>query len=376
MKITRLILAVILTVFFFSQVTPAFAQGTAFTYQGRLLNGNNPANGYYDLSFSLFGTNSSGSPIAGPITNTGVLVSNGLFTTILDFGSGVFTGSNIWLEIQVQTNLGNGFTTLVPRQPLTPTPYAICAGTVVNGAIGSAQIASGAVGSTQLAIGSVTSDKLAAGVGSQTFYTTGNFTAPTNVTIVFVTLVGGGGGGGAGDQVFGGDNFGGGGGGAGGFVLNYPVPVTPGNSYTVTVGGAGAGAPYGATTKWFGKGGSSGGNTDFGGRIYAYGGSGGNGATGVNEGGGGEGGSGGSTTAFANLGNSGNLGGRNGDNNSYVGGAGASSPFGSGGSAGSGGNGNGGSATGYGAGGGGGPPSNNNNGQGGNGSPGLVIVRY
>jgi hypothetical protein len=32
-----------------------YGQGTAFTYQGRLNNGANPANGGYDLTFSLFG---------------------------------------------------------------------------------------------------------------------------------------------------------------------------------------------------------------------------------------------------------------------------------------------------------------------------------
>ena len=36
-----------------------FAQGTAFTYQGRLNDGANPANGSYDLTFSVW-INSSG----------------------------------------------------------------------------------------------------------------------------------------------------------------------------------------------------------------------------------------------------------------------------------------------------------------------------
>ena len=33
--------------------TMAFAQGTAFTYQGRLNDGGNPANGIYDLRFTV-----------------------------------------------------------------------------------------------------------------------------------------------------------------------------------------------------------------------------------------------------------------------------------------------------------------------------------
>src|SRR6516162_4914444 len=77
----------------------AFAQGTAFTYQGRLNSGGGSANGSYDLSFTLFNTNSSGTAIAGPVTNAAVSVSNGLFMTTVDFGAGAFTGTSNWLEI-------------------------------------------------------------------------------------------------------------------------------------------------------------------------------------------------------------------------------------------------------------------------------------
>src|ERR1017187_8582067 len=48
-------------------VKPAFAQGTALTYQGRLNGGGNPASGSYDLSFSLYGSGSGGSAVAGPV---------------------------------------------------------------------------------------------------------------------------------------------------------------------------------------------------------------------------------------------------------------------------------------------------------------------
>jgi hypothetical protein len=36
------------------------AQGTAFTYQGRLNDGANPANGSYDLAFALYDAASGG----------------------------------------------------------------------------------------------------------------------------------------------------------------------------------------------------------------------------------------------------------------------------------------------------------------------------
>src|ERR1035437_9279037 len=120
----------------------AHAQGTAFTYQGRLNNSGSPANGSYDLAFRLFATNTTGVAIAAPVTNNATAVTNGLFTTTLDFGAGVFTGGSNWLEIAVSTNGANSFATLTPRQQVTPTPYAIFAGTAsnVSGTISAAQL--------------------------------------------------------------------------------------------------------------------------------------------------------------------------------------------------------------------------------------------
>ncbi len=110
----------------------AAAQGTAFTYQGQLHAGGNPANGTYNLTFSLFNTNTGGASIGGPVATNGVGVANGLFTVTLDFGSSPFTGTNYWLEIQVETNGAGSITTLSPRQPLTPAPYAIYAASASN----------------------------------------------------------------------------------------------------------------------------------------------------------------------------------------------------------------------------------------------------
>lgn len=102
------------------------AQGTAFTYQGRLQSGTNVANGKYDVAFSLFTASSGGVASAGPVTNAAVGVTNGLFSTVVNFGN-VFTGGSNWLEIAVSTNAANAFSILAPRQQLTPVPYAIYA---------------------------------------------------------------------------------------------------------------------------------------------------------------------------------------------------------------------------------------------------------
>jgi hypothetical protein len=125
-------------------LSTAFGQGTAFTYQGRLNNGTNAASGTYNLTFTLFNTNTGGVAIAGPVTNNAVGVTDGLFTTTVDFGAGVFTGATNWLRIGVATNGISSFTTLTPRQQVTPTPYAIYAESAANlsGTLSASQLTS------------------------------------------------------------------------------------------------------------------------------------------------------------------------------------------------------------------------------------------
>lgn len=130
----RLALLMPLAAFNF-HVSNAFSQGTAFTYQGQLNQAASPANGSYDFTFTLYSIGSGGTAAAGPVTNSATSVSNGFFTTTIDFGADVFTGTNYWLEIGVQTNGAGAFTTLSPRQPMTPAPYSLYApnaGTAAN----------------------------------------------------------------------------------------------------------------------------------------------------------------------------------------------------------------------------------------------------
>ncbi len=131
------------------QLGTVYAQGTAFTYQGQLNDSGSPASGTYSLTFTLFKTNTSGVPIAGPVTNNAVAVTNGLFTVLIDFGPGTFTGETNWLEIGVETNGVSSFTTLAPRQRLTPAPYAIYAESAnaagISGTLSTAQLPSSVV---------------------------------------------------------------------------------------------------------------------------------------------------------------------------------------------------------------------------------------
>lgn len=107
-----------------TQLSTLLAQGTAFTYQGRLNDDGNPANGRYDFQFSLSNAPSGGSQVGSTLTDPGVGVTDGLFTVTLDFGAN-FPGASRWLAIGLRTNGGDAFTALSPLLELTPTPYAI-----------------------------------------------------------------------------------------------------------------------------------------------------------------------------------------------------------------------------------------------------------
>jgi hypothetical protein len=129
MNTTTIRLLLFLLLFSAASLSPPslFAQGTAFTYQGRLQTNGTPANGSYDMTFSLYNVSSGGSVVAGPLTQSGIKVTNGLFTVALDYGPGVFTGTAYWLQIGVRSNGVGSYNALSPRQELTPTPYAITA---------------------------------------------------------------------------------------------------------------------------------------------------------------------------------------------------------------------------------------------------------
>jgi H-type lectin domain len=108
-----------------------FAQGTAFTYQGRLIDTGSPATGNYDFRFRLAADPQGNTYLGSPVLTNGISVSSGLFVATIDFGAGWFNGSNYWLEVDVRTN-GGSYVSLTPMQALTPTPYAIFATTASN----------------------------------------------------------------------------------------------------------------------------------------------------------------------------------------------------------------------------------------------------
>jgi hypothetical protein len=106
----------------------ARGQSTGFTFQGQLKDNGAPANGNYDLELRLLDSAGAGtgSQVGTTINLAAVPVTNGVFTAQLDFGANAFPGADRFLEIGVKPAGSNSaFTILSPRQPVTPTPYAL-----------------------------------------------------------------------------------------------------------------------------------------------------------------------------------------------------------------------------------------------------------
>lgn len=107
--------------------------GSAFTYQGHLYDNNDVADGEYDFQFQLWGDPCSSEPlfkIGDDVNKPDVDVIDSYFTVELDFGGGVFDGNAVWLAIGVRPGVENdpcSYEVLLPRQEVTPTPYAIYA---------------------------------------------------------------------------------------------------------------------------------------------------------------------------------------------------------------------------------------------------------
>lgn len=113
-------------------VSKAAPMGTAFTYQGRLMDANHPADKLYDFAFTLFDDPCSGTQQGSTFDVNDVDVIDGYFTVELDFYSEVFNGDARWLQILVRPGDSSDvrdFVTLSPRQEVTLAPYAIYAKT-------------------------------------------------------------------------------------------------------------------------------------------------------------------------------------------------------------------------------------------------------
>jgi hypothetical protein len=118
----------------------AHAQGTSeFGYHGEVRDNGQLPTGLYDFKFSLYDAASSGNLIGSIRTNTATPVTQGLFDVTLDFGGTAFGGAARWLEIGIRSNITTDFIPLLPRQVVTPIPYALTASNL-SGVLPAAQI--------------------------------------------------------------------------------------------------------------------------------------------------------------------------------------------------------------------------------------------
>jgi hypothetical protein len=107
-----------------------WAMGTEFTYQGRLHVGGDAAEGPYDVRFELFDAATAGNPVGLTLEADDLDIVGGYFTLALDFGADVFDGNNRWLQISVRPATSTdpaAYVPLLPRQAITPAPYAMYA---------------------------------------------------------------------------------------------------------------------------------------------------------------------------------------------------------------------------------------------------------
>ncbi len=119
----------------------AFGSGTldaaptseAFTYQGVLNLDGDMFDGAADLRFRLYESAGGTTQVGTDLYLNGATVEGGLIIADLDFGPGVFTGDERWLEISVRTPAWDGtgdepaYVVLDPLQAILPTPYALYA---------------------------------------------------------------------------------------------------------------------------------------------------------------------------------------------------------------------------------------------------------
>lgn len=143
-------------------VGPQASVGTGFTYQGQLKNANGPVNGVCDFQFSLWDDVNAGAQVGSTQSMIGVNVSSGVFTVQLNdadqFGASAFNGLGRWLQVAIKCASDVAYITLSPRQPLTPSPYALAlpglrteqnptSPNIIGGAL-SNTVTSGVVGAT------------------------------------------------------------------------------------------------------------------------------------------------------------------------------------------------------------------------------------
>jgi hypothetical protein len=253
---------------------PAQTVPPLMNYQGRLTaeSGTPLPDGTYRLGFRLFPQPEGGTEVWGEEQN--VTLVQGAFNVVLGTVnlalSNAFTQPTRYLELTVVRDAANAAVgrTILPRQQLLSTPYALNAGLAAN-----------ALQAQTLAPSYVNTDLAATVLGAvaqrRLFTADGTWTAPANLASPVIILWGcgggGGGAGGGGDPITGtGTGKGAGGGGGGGAAPAVRIlTVVPGRTYNISIGQGGVGGSGGTRTTG-GNSGTDGRATEFDGNLAVF----------------------------------------------------------------------------------------------------------
>ncbi len=105
----------------------AMAQTTAFNFQGRLNDGNSPANGRYDLQFKLFDSITGGNQVGSAIPKLNLMLVNGVYSTQLDFrvtgtiSAFYYDNNPKFVEVSLRPTAASGTTATHGTFPATAT---------------------------------------------------------------------------------------------------------------------------------------------------------------------------------------------------------------------------------------------------------------
>ncbi|MDQ3800379.1 MAG: hypothetical protein M3384_13085 [Acidobacteriota bacterium] len=110
----------------------ALGQTTVINYQGRVSEAAALENGSYQFQFRLYDAAEGGNQV-GATVETQVLVTNGAYSTALDFGAEVFAaGGERYLEISVRKTANDAYAPLSAREKINSVPYSIRANTATT----------------------------------------------------------------------------------------------------------------------------------------------------------------------------------------------------------------------------------------------------
>jgi hypothetical protein len=146
-------IAYLVIILFVASVSADAQVNTAFNFQGRLNDGSTPANGVYDLRFTLFDAIAGGSQVGQPFFRFNTNLRDGVLSTVLDFGPIAFDqGQDRYIEIALKpSGSPNPFVILGPRQQILRVPYSINSiYSAIAGLANSATVAQSAADSVSL----------------------------------------------------------------------------------------------------------------------------------------------------------------------------------------------------------------------------------